>query len=108
MAADQVTGTSRFGLPIVTAEGKSRVLVEHGDGRWSLVLINDFLKKRFPDRPVDPECTFAMDDLIDTAMMAFSGNPKITEDKHAGRKLAAGVLMFATACKIIDLKEPET
>lgn len=104
----QVQGTSRFGLPIVTADGVTRVFIDHGDGRFSLCLIKDALKKQYPDRPFDAECTFTMDDIIQTACTAFSGNPKIAEDKHAGRKLAAGVLMFATACKIIDLKEPDT
>lgn len=108
MSNNATSGNSRFGLPIVTADGIARVLVEHGDGRWSLCLINEALKEKFPDRPVEAECTFTMDDLVQTACMAFSGDPKIAEDRHAGRKLAAGVLMFATACKIIDLREPKT
>lgn len=100
-----VSGESLFGLPIVTQEGLSRILVEHGDGRWSICLVRKALKDEFPDRPVDAECTFNLDELVEIACTAFSSNPKIADDKHAGRKLAAGVLMFARAMGLTNTEE---
>jgi len=105
MAKGTVPGESLLGLQILGEPGLSRILVEHGDGRWSTCLIRDAVKEKFPNRPVDAECTFTMDSVVETARKAFSSDPAIAEDKHAGRKLAAAVLMFSMAMGIINDKE---
>ncbi|MBX5253360.1 hypothetical protein HJC03_23610 [Rhizobium sp. NLR4b] len=105
MAKDPVPGSSLLGLPIVAEPGLSRVLIEHGDGRWSTCLVRKSIAEQFPNRPVDAECTFTMDSVVDTARKAFSSDPAIADDKHAGRKLAAAVLMFSMALGILNEKE---
>ncbi len=97
-----VSGESLLGLPIVGSEGLSRVLVEHGDGRWSAALVRKSIREQFPDRPVDPEFTFTIENVIDLAQKAFSGDPAIADDRFAGRKLAAAVLMFSLAAGLVD------
>jgi hypothetical protein len=37
--------------------------------------------------------------------MAFTGDLAIQLDRMAGKKLAAGVLMFAAALNILDMRE---
>ena len=102
-----VSGESLFGLPIATQDGLSRILVEHGDGRWSICLVRKALKEQFPNRPVDAECSFSLEELVETACTAFSSDPKIADDKHAGRKLAAGVLMLARAMGLTNTEEKQ-
>lgn len=97
-----VSGESLLGLPIVGSEGLSRVLVEHGDGRWSAALVRKSIREQFPDRPIDPEFTFTIENVIDLAQKAFSGDPAIADDRFAGRKLAAAVLMFSLAAGLVD------
>lgn len=97
------TGESLFGLPIANEPGLHRVLVEHGDGRWSTCVIRKALKDAFPDRPVDSECTFTVEDALETARLAFSSDPSIRDDKNAGKKLAATVLMLAHAIGLTEL-----
>jgi hypothetical protein len=101
----RASGESLFGLPVAHEPGLSRILVEHGDGTWSLALIRDSLVKEFPDRPIWAECTFTMDEAIETARLAFSSDPIIRDDKNAGKKLAAAVLMFAQATGMIPKEE---
>ncbi|MDB5552112.1 MAG: hypothetical protein JWL86_2096 [Rhizobium sp.] len=96
-----LSGDSLFGLPIVTTEGLSRVLVEHGDGRFSSCLVRKALKDKFPDRPVDAEFTFTIDEAVDLACKAFGSDPTVGDDKHAGRKLAAALLLFAKGTGMI-------
>lgn len=96
-----VSAESLFGLPIATDNGLSRVLVDHEDGRFSSCLVREALKKQFPDRPVDAEFTFTMEEAVDLACKAFSSDPKVSNDKHAGRKLAAALLLFAKATGLV-------
>jgi len=96
-----VSVESLFGLPIATEDGLSRILVEHGDGRFSTCLVRKALKEKFPDRPVDAEFTFTMDEAIGLACRAFASDPSIASDRHAGRKLAAALLLFAKATGMV-------
>lgn len=97
----RVSGESLFGLPIATEDGLSRVLVEHDDGRWSACLVRKALRDKYPDRPVDAEFTFTMDEAVGLACKAFSSDPSIADDRHAGRKLAAALLLFAKATGLV-------
>ncbi|KQS95359.1 hypothetical protein [Rhizobium sp. Leaf386] len=103
--SEKVSGESLFGLPVAHETGLSRLLIEHGDGRWSLALVRDAVVKEFPDRPVWSECTFTMDDALETARLAFSSDPTIRDDKFAGKKLAAALLMFAHAMGLTELEK---
>ena len=103
----RASGECKLGLPIFGEPSLSRILIEHGDGRWSNCLVRHALTEKFPNRPVEAECTFTMEDVIGTACKAFSSDPSIKDDREAGKKLAAAVLMFATALGIIiDKTEP--
>lgn len=102
----RASGECKLGLPIFAEPGLSRILIEHGDGRWSNCLVRRSITEKFPQRPVEAECTFTMEDLIDTACKAFTSDPSIRDDREAGKKLAAGILMFATALGII-IDKPE-
>ena len=101
------TATSEvaFAYHIKTEDGLARALCEHGDGRRSIVTFLPGVAKAAPKRPHKPECTFTMEELIRTATMAFTSDPAIQEDRMAGKKLAAGVLMLASAIGILDMKE---
>lgn len=96
-----VAGDSLFGLPIATSEGLSRILVEHGDGRWSACLVRKAIKDKFPDRPVEAEFSFTLEEVINLAGMAFASDPAVADDRHAGRKLASAVLLFAKASGLL-------
>lgn len=101
-------GETILGLNIAGDANLSRVLVEHGDGRWSLCVVRDKLVKDYPKRPVEAECTFTIADILETARQAFISDPAIQHDRFAGKKLAAGVLMFSQACGLIDAQEKAT
>lgn len=98
-------GESLFGLPVTNEPGLSRLLIEHGDGRWSLALVRDAVVKEFPERPIWSECTFTMDEVLETARLAFSSDPTIRDDKNAGKKIAAGLLMFAHAVGLTKVEK---
>ena len=99
-------GEVAFAYPVALEEGMVRALWEHMDGRWSIVTFRPAVVNAAKTRPIEPECSFSMEELIQTATLAYTSNPAIKDDKNAGKKLAAGVLMFATALKIIDQSEP--
>lgn len=97
----QVSADSLFGLPIKTEEGLARILVEHGDGQFSACLVRKALKEKFPERPVDAEFTFTIEEAVGIACKAFSSDPSIADDRHAGKKLAAALLLFAKATGLV-------
>lgn len=100
-----IPGEVAFSYPIETEPGLARCLWEHKDGNWSIVTFRPKVVEAAKTKPLDPECTFDMEELIRTATMAFTGSPSIRDDKNAGKKLAAGVLMFAAALGILDMNE---
>lgn len=105
MSKPTVDGECKFAYPIFASESLIRGLFEHGDGRWSVCTINRKVAEAFKSKPVDAEFTFDMEEVIRTATMAFAGHPDVKEDRNAGKKLAAGVLMFAAALNILDMQE---
>jgi hypothetical protein len=105
MKREHAQGESKFGLEVVGSDSLVRALMEHGNGRWSICTFNKRVHEAFKTRPIEAECTFDMQQLIDTACLAFSSSPEIKDDRNAGKKLAAGVLMFATALGIVDLSK---
>ncbi|EJB02922.1 hypothetical protein Rleg9DRAFT_1737 [Rhizobium leguminosarum bv. trifolii WSM597] len=105
MDKNRASGECKFGLPIFAEPGLSRILIEHGDGRWSICLVRPAVTQQFPNRPVEADCTFTMDSVIETACKAFSSDPSIKDDRESGRKLAAAVIMFSMALGILDERE---
>lgn len=105
MAKTTAPGKSIFGLPVATEPGLTRILVEHGDGQWSICLVRQAIVQQFPDRPVEAQCTFSMDNAVEIACKAFASDPSIRDDPDSGRKLAAAVIMFSMALGILDSKE---
>lgn len=107
MSKTNVEGECKFAYPIFASESLVRGLFEHGDGRWSVCTINRKVAEAFRSKPVDAEFTFDLEEVLKTATMAFAGHPDIKEDRNAGKKLAAGVLMFAAALRILDMQEKD-
>lgn len=105
MTKPTVDGECKFAYPIFASESLVRAFYEHGDGRWSVCTVNRKVAESFKNKPVDPEFTFDMEEVIKVATMAFTGHPEIRDDRNAGKKLAAGVLMFAAALNILDMQE---
>lgn len=74
---------------------------------WAISRIRKDLAEAYPDRPVDAECTFTIPDLVSLASLAIAGDPRIRDDKHSGRKLAAGFLMLAQKIGLTDSGQDE-
>lgn len=105
MSKATTPGDCAFAYPLHGSESLVRALFEHGDGRFSVCTINRRVAEAFKGKPVDAEFTFTMEELTTTATKAFVGHPDVKEDRNAGKRLAAGVLMFAAALKILDMQE---
>lgn len=105
MSKPTVDGECKFAYPIFASENLVRGFFEHGDGRFSVCTINRRVAEAFKAKPVDAEFTFDLEEVIKTATLAFTGHPEVRDDRNAGKKLAAGVLMFAAALKILDMQE---
>ena len=103
---DSAEGTPLVSVPLVARPGEERALVEHGDGRWSLCVYRRAVVDSAKGKPhVTAETTFTMDDLGAIAMQAFESNPDIQQNKHAGRQLAAGVLLMMMGLGLIAREE---
>jgi hypothetical protein len=107
MTKATVPGECKFAYPIFASENLVRGFFEHGDGKFSVCTINRRVAEAFKAKPLDAEFTFDMEEVLRTATMAFIGHPEVRDDRNAGKKLAAGVLMFAAALKILDMQETE-
>lgn len=106
-----VSGESLFGLPVSGNEGEFRVVTEHegsaGEAMWAISRIRKDLVEAYPGRPVDAECTFTVPELVSLASLAIAGDPRIRDDKHSGRKLAAGFLMLAQKIGLTSTEEKQ-
>ena len=107
MSNAAVDGECKFAYQVHGSETLVRGLFEHGDGRWSIATDNRRVAEEFrKTRPMKAEDTFDMDHLIATAVRRFCGDRSIVDDDpQYARRLAAGVLMFAAALKILDMEE---
>jgi hypothetical protein len=104
MSGKTAKGECKFAYPVHGSESMVRALLEHGDGRWSICASARGVAEQMKSKPLQSNDTFDMQRLIDTATRRFVGDRSITDDDpHYALRLAAGVLMFATALGIIDI-----
>lgn len=96
-----------FGEYLWNKEGVCRAVLEFGDGTWGTAIVNPKLMEQFPNREIDAETRFTMDDVRDIARLALSQDPEIKSDPHAGRKLAAGFMIVATAINLVTGNRPD-
>lgn len=107
MSKATVKGECKFAYQTHGSETLVRGLFEHGDGRWSIATENRRVAEEFREtRPLKSEDTFDMEGLLATAVRRFRGDRSIMDDDpQYAKRLAAGVLMFAAALKILDMQE---
>ena len=94
MESQEVTGL--FSVPEHDSTIFHRVVVEHGDGRFSMSRIRPDLITTHGVTTIAAECTFTFDGVSELAKRVLAGDPSVREVPHAGKQLAAALLITLT------------
>lgn len=85
-----------FSVQLTESPLFDRAVVEHGDGQFSIAKIRPDLITKLGTTEIEAETTFTFDGVSEVAKMALAGDPKVKENPHAGRQLAAALLIVLT------------
>lgn len=94
-----------YSVPLARNARDHRAIVEHGDGRFSIAVVDGQAYDKGRVVQVEPEATFTMESLGQLALAGLSGDPAISKNKNAGKTLAAGVLLFMAAMKLVETRQ---
>ena len=103
--SDEVSGL--FSVPEEGSTIFHRAIVEHGDGRFSMARIRPDLITKHGVTTIDAECTFTFDGVSELARRVLAGDPTVKEVPHAGKQLAAALLITLTGMGLTKV-EPRT